>query len=132
VAKTIKGLTVTKRFRFEYAHYLPDYEGKCARLHGHSGVLEVEVSGPPIDKPLKDVYPTMVVDFGELKAIVNSLIIEHLDHHCLNDDFPNLHPPTAEKLVIWIVKRLQEFFEDRLVRVRVYETVDSYAEWRRG
>ena len=35
---------ITKRFTFEACHHLPNYNGKCANVHGHSYKLEVTVS----------------------------------------------------------------------------------------
>lgn len=30
---------------FDSAHFLQGYNGKCANLHGHHWVIEVEISG---------------------------------------------------------------------------------------
>ncbi|MBU0777729.1 6-carboxytetrahydropterin synthase QueD [Patescibacteria group bacterium] len=119
-------LTITKKFEFAYAHLLPNYEGKCRNLHGHNAVLEVEVSGPPINR--QNVYPTMVCDFGDLKGIVDTEIINKLDHKHLNDI---MEYPTAETMCQWIWNRLFVVFGKRLERVRIYETSNSYAEVKR-
>ena len=29
-------MIVLKEFEFDAAHYLPEYNGKCERLHGHT------------------------------------------------------------------------------------------------
>ena len=34
---------------FEAAHRLVDYPGKCNRLHGHSWIVEMSVSGDKLD-----------------------------------------------------------------------------------
>ena len=47
---------VLKEFEFDAAHYLPEYNGKCERLHGHTYKLVVKVEGTP-DKE------GMVIDF---------------------------------------------------------------------
>ena len=54
---------VLKEFEFDAAHYLPEYNGKCERLHGHTYKLVVKVEGTP-DKE------GMVIDFIRLKNIV--------------------------------------------------------------
>ena len=113
-------LTVTKRFEFAYAHYLPDYPGDCARLHGHNAILEVEVASRA------KAYPTMVVDFKDLKTVVKEKVLSKLDHEYLNDI---LHYPTAESMAEWVWEQLEDDLE--LVRVRVYETSDSYAELKK-
>lgn len=119
-------ITVTKVFEFEASHYLPEYEGPCQNLHGHSYKLEVEVSGPPLEK---GSYPSMVCDFKDLKTVVTQRILRVFDHNHLNKFFDL---PTAENMVEWIVKELRSIFDNCLVRVRLWETSSSYAEWRRG
>lgn len=86
-------VTVTKTFRFEAAHMLPDHPGQCARMHGHSYVLEVSVRGPVRENG-------MVVDFEELSAAVRRLVIDRLDHTLLNEVLPN---PTAENVGLLIL-----------------------------
>ena len=40
-------ITITVTATFAAAHRLPDHEGKCFRLHGHTYGLEVSVEGTP-------------------------------------------------------------------------------------
>ena len=119
-------LSVTKKFEFAYAHYLPKHKGKCINLHGHTGTLEVELIKTNTSEQLCD-YDGMIIDFGDMKRLVNEAVIDKLDHRYLND---LLEVPTAENLVEWIVKELINVFGYSLQRVRVYETPTSYAEWR--
>jgi len=126
--------TVCKAFRFDAAHYLSCYEGKCANMHGHGWVLEVEVSGLVGDET------GMVIDFVELKKSVNTLVIDVLDHKCLNDlRLPFSSNPTCERILHWVwyvlnnvsmpwVIRPGEKDGGRLCRLRLYETSDSFAE----
>lgn len=117
-------LSVTKRFEFEAAHHLPDYDGVCSNVHGHSYKLYVTVGSKELNKG-------MVIDFKMLKHIVKEFIVDVYDHQNLNDFFEN---PTAENMV----KRIAEILtgaiplELRLLNVKLYETEDSYAEWRKG
>jgi len=119
-------LSVTKKFEFEAAHHLNDYDGKCANVHGHRFQLEVEIA-----EGERKFYKNddMIIDFGYLKKIVNEEIIELFDHQDLN----NLMQinSTSENLVRFIVKALTPFFGEQLVRVRLYETSNSYAEWKK-
>jgi 6-pyruvoyltetrahydropterin/6-carboxytetrahydropterin synthase len=85
-----------REFYFDSAHFLPYYRGTCERLHGHTYKLEVVVKGD-IGKD------GMVMDFSNLKEIVNSHIIERLDHMNLNDI---LDVPTAENIATWIFDEL--------------------------
>jgi len=110
-------LTVSKTFRFEAAHKLIGYDGDCANLHGHSYVLEIQVKGEVDEQGF-------VMDFKQLKHFVQTKVIDLLDHVYLNDIIKN---PTAENIVIWIVRKLQQ---DLMIhKVRLWETVDSYCEW---
>jgi 6-pyruvoyltetrahydropterin/6-carboxytetrahydropterin synthase len=132
-------LTITKIFHFEYAHFLPDYPGKCKNIHGHSGVLEVEVEGNPTTFTSPD---GMICDFAIVSKVVTDKIIVMLDHTFINKLFFRednsswnfwsvmIKNPTAENMISWIVSELNEFFGEKLVRVRLWETKDSYAEWR--
>ena len=123
----MKTTHVVKEFKFEAAHYLPNYEGACANMHGHSYKLQVAVSGS-IEKN------GMVLDFAELKKIVNMLIIQHLDHVCLNEvpkffGFP-VDMPTAENMVVWMAERLTIPLQRegaKLAFVKLWETDTSFA-----
>lgn len=106
-------MRVTKCFRFDAAHHLPGYPGKCARPHGHGYRLEVTVSGPVRDDGL-------VMDFYELKRIVEGRVIEKLDHRDLNEI---IALPSAERVAEWIWDRLSDL---PLAEIRLFETDDSW------
>jgi 6-pyruvoyltetrahydropterin/6-carboxytetrahydropterin synthase len=129
-------ISVTKQFEFAYAHFLPGHD-KCGVIHGHNGVLEIEVG---ISKAMfqkrtapEDIEQHMVMDFSELKNIINQYVISKLDHVCLNDVLTN--PPTAENIVLWVLDVLkhinQPWISAHLTRIRCYETPTSWAEWRK-
>ena len=124
-------LLVVKSIEFDAAHYLPGYNGPCREMHGHRYKLEIGVRGPV------DASSGMVFDFTKLKGTLIKMIKSHLDHKCLNEvtvfGFPYAMP-TAENMVKWIVRVLQEYqhLGDFLDFVRLYETPSSYAEWRKS
>ena len=118
-------LTVTKRFNFCYGHQLKDYNGLCKNIHGHNSVLEVEIKESANRQP---DFPNMIIDFSFLKKIVKKEIIDILDHQFLNEVLKTDYP-TAEFITKWIVEKLKEIFKGDLVRVRLTETDDSWAEW---
>jgi 6-pyruvoyltetrahydropterin/6-carboxytetrahydropterin synthase len=91
---------IRKLFTFEAAHVLPHHGGKCARPHGHSYRLEVVVSGP-----LREDGPDrgMVMDFADVKTIVDAEVIDRLDHRDLNEIVDN---PTCERVLLWIAEAL--------------------------
>ncbi len=109
---------ITKYFEFEYGHLIPNHPGKCVIPHGHSGKLEITIKGEI------DEHTGMIMDFSDLKKIVNEEIIEKLDHCFLNDLF---YLPTAENIGDWIWNKLCEKGLN-IYRLRLWETSDSYFE----
>ena len=138
---------VTKIFRFEMAHALWGYDGLCKNIHGHSYVLRVTVRGKPIEDP-SDKKLGMVIDFGDLKRVVHTHIVDIFDHslvlseHAPIEKFAGINDmfdrktwfpfqPTAENLVSHFAGILQANLpvNIQLHSVRLYETTNSYAEW---
>ena len=130
----VRKVYLTKKTSFEACHYLNNYDGKCSRMHGHSYKLEVTVSGY-IDPDYADnsafcAVEAMVVDFKELKEVINHHVVDKLDHNDLNIYFEQ---PTAEIMVIWIFDTIANYFKGTDVRVesvKLWETEDSFAEYR--
>lgn len=138
-------LRVTKIFRFETAHAIFGYAGSCRNIHGHSYVLHVTVQQAlPTEEYLP--APGFVIDFKDLKRIVNYAVIDRFDHciilseaylaaHPHLNTLPNLEvwamEPTAENILLYVKdKLLAQLPEDvRLHQLKLYETNDSYAEW---
>lgn len=138
-------IRVTKEFRFEGAHALKDYDGKCKHIHGHSYILYVTIMGEPLDD-LNSAKNGMVMDFSILKQIVNENIVEKLDHALLlrfdsplieelSESYCNIvvtdFQPTCENLVIYIAKLISDRLPEKisLHSIRLYETATSYVEW---
>lgn len=106
---------ITRTFRFEAAHRLPNVpeDHKCARLHGHSFRASVTVGGE-LDSRLG-----WIVDFAALDEAWRPFH-ELLDHRYLNE-VPGLENPTSELLAAFILER---FSVDgaKVVAVTVAET----------
>jgi 6-pyruvoyltetrahydropterin/6-carboxytetrahydropterin synthase len=135
---------ITKQFNFEAAHALDGYEGKCKDIHGHSYHLMVTYIGQPKkDNQLSDCG--MVVDFGEVKALVKQKILPLFDHRLIlrkDSRFKEIAPinqrirfvdyqPTCENMLIEIVEILRSSQLDGAILVKGFlrETANSYAEW---
>lgn len=111
-------MILIKQFKFDAAHYLPTYHGKCENLHGHTYKLVVKLEGKPDDEG-------MIIDFVELKRIVTEHVLAVLDHACLNDVLPQ---PSAENIALWVWSKLAEKLRRdnaRLAAVEVWETETS-------
>lgn len=120
-------ITVTKIFMFEASHHLPHYEGDCHNLHGHSYKLEVTIGGEVIES-IENPKCGMIMDFKDLKQIVEKVAISKYDHSYLNDFFPN---PTAEIMVEQIAVDIINYLPSGtyLVSCKLWETTTSYAEF---
>ncbi|MFH0916871.1 MAG: 6-carboxytetrahydropterin synthase QueD [bacterium] len=114
--------TITVVTTFAAAHRLPEHEGKCCRLHGHTYGLEVTVEGTP---QTSGPAAGMVIDFAELRQRVNELIVDQVDHQLLNDVFDFV--PTVEAMAAWAFGRLQDAGLPA-VRVRLAEGPNTYVE----
>jgi len=138
---------VTKIFHFEMAHALWNYDGKCKQLHGHSYILEVKLQGEIINNPL-DPKNGMIIDFGDLKSIIKTHIIEVFDHSVVLNKkaseadlttvsglFDNAiivdYQPTCENLVVDFAQKIMPLLPTKvkLYALKLYETATSYAEW---
>ncbi len=134
-------LRLTKAFGFEMAHALTGYDGKCCNIHGHSYKLFVTIEGEPQDNP-DSPKNGMIMDFGDLKRIVNETIVEPFDHALV---LPETTPyntqlktkliltewqPTTENLLAHFARLLTPKMPEgtRLYSIRLHETDTSYAE----
>jgi 6-pyruvoyltetrahydropterin/6-carboxytetrahydropterin synthase len=116
---------IVKSAEFAAAHALRDYDGACARNHGHNYKIEIVIRGERLDGQ------EMLVDFARLDHVLAPLI-ERVDHRNLNDlpPFDSVNP-TAEAVAAWIHRELAPPVAQvsggraRLAAVRLWETPDS-------
>lgn len=116
-----------KLVRFEAAHHLPHHDGKCARVHGHSWRVAIEVRGRSLHKT--GPKTGMLIDYADLSDAMAPILAKCLDHHDLNQT-TGLHDPTSEALARWLYDRLSEALPG-LVAVTVYETCTSECRYAR-
>ncbi|PLW91798.1 MAG: 6-carboxytetrahydropterin synthase QueD [Marinilabiliales bacterium] len=138
-------IRLSKEFSFEMAHALKDYDGKCRHIHGHSFKLVVTVIGEPIEDD-KSPKNGMVIDYGDLKKIVNKLIVDQYDHALVLPEKSELiakledtdlhtiilpFQPTSEKMLEHFAKMLQKELPKslKLFSLKLHETATSFAEW---
>ncbi|MDX9868019.1 MAG: 6-carboxytetrahydropterin synthase QueD [Kiritimatiellia bacterium] len=135
-------LTVSKECRFDAAHVLTHHAGQCRNLHGHTYRVIVEVAESADSED-------MVIDFKDLKQVMRAVILERFDHAFLFDEasaseceiaavitrhgMRSVGLPfrsTAENLARHFFRELEA--RVKVVSVKVYETPESCAEYRRG
>ena len=129
---------ITKAIDFCYGHRLLNHGGKCRYLHGHNGLLEVDVESDALDDM------GMVVDFSRVRDVVKGWVDANLDHRmvlCRDDpvvpvliemDEPVYlmdENPTAENISkhIYEQSRAQGL---NVSEVRLWETPSSYTTFR--
>lgn len=139
---------LTKIFHFEAAHALNGYDGKCRNIHGHSYEMRVTVKGLPLNEP-GNPKNGMVIDFHDLKTIVNQEVVDKLDHsfivgNNMPNDFVEItkhnfdkvvelpYQPTTENMLADFAERIKKRLPQHvdLYSVTLQETRDSIAEWR--
>lgn len=136
---------MTRKFTFEMSHSLCGYDGLCRNIHGHSYKLYVTVEGEPsCDENSPKLG--MVIDFSDLKSIVNTLIVDRLDHSYVvrkGGDVRFLeseghrviqteYQPTCENMVIDFAEMIAPKLPQGVIlkEVKLYETENSYAVYR--
>lgn len=145
--KNAQQIRVTKLFSFEAAHLLWGHDGKCRNIHGHSYQLYVTLIGKAVSDINSPKYG-MVIDFSEIKTIINELIIKPFDHSLMINEksplnitdeiqklagkvMPLPYQPTCENLLADFAYRIKDKLPKhlKLHNLRLQETPTSYAEW---
>ena len=99
--------TLTVKEHFDAAHFLKNYNGKCAKVHGHTWAIDVEIEGNILDEI------GMVVDFSDVKKTVRKLLP---DHEFLNEVIPV--NPTAENLSKYFFEMFKEEFSGKPYEIK--------------
>jgi len=139
---------ITVEVKFDMAHRLLHYSGKCHHIHGHSYVATVGVESEEL------VEAGFVLDFANLKKVVKEIVDRHWDHSILlHSDDPLLmvlansghsyaqrfegKNPTAENMAWWLFYAVQARLEAdykvgyaRVAYVTIQETETSHATYR--
>lgn len=139
----MSSLTIMRRIRFCAGHRLFQHGGMCEHFHGHNYVADFFVSSDTQDSVGR------IVDFSDLKTRCKGWLDEHWDHSFLVYEkdanaiqalksvqpsrlFELPYNPTAENMAKYLLEvAAPEFMKGsgaQVVRVRIWETEDSYAE----
>jgi len=141
-------VTCARRLEWDAAHRVLRHESKCASLHGHRYAAEIECAADELD------FAGRVIDFGAIKQRVGAWIDQHWDHTTLvnradvellrfcegeHERFGKRAPyifdgePTAENIALELLRLSIDLLQGtgiRVVRVRIYETPNCFAEAR--
>jgi 6-pyruvoyltetrahydropterin/6-carboxytetrahydropterin synthase len=114
---------------FDAAHFLRNYIGPCAKMHGHSWKVEAAVTGSELGQS------ELLMDFHDLRMMLQE-ITEEFDHGCLNDLEPFRElSPTSENIAAFVFNQLCKSLEAsshevNLVWVSVAESPDTKVVYR--
>ena len=132
---------ITRLLEFDAGHRLLGHESKCRNNHGHRYKMELTVRAKQLD------VVGRVIDYSVLKEEVGSWIDENLDHGYIGEHgdvilaatkeaglktFAVDFPPTSENLARFLfdlAKALLEGHPIEVVKVRLYETPNCWADW---
>lgn len=112
---------ISVKVKFDAAHQLQGYTGKCAKLHGHTWTVIAVVEVAELD-PIG-----MGIDFSVLKQKLGE-VVERYDHSVITL-YPN---PTAEVIAREIFRNLKDKllgYNCKLVNVCVHESPDTWVEY---
>jgi len=96
------------RRKFNAAHRLPNYDGDCKNLHGHTWFAEFLIDGSVRESG-------MVEDFKVLKKLLDDALP---DHKFLNDFLDN---PTAENLAGCLFEKISPLLAARGLKLKQLE-----------
>jgi 6-pyruvoyltetrahydropterin/6-carboxytetrahydropterin synthase len=115
---------ITIEDSFDAAHLLPDYQGNCSRLHGHTYKVQAHFRTLELDKQ------GMAIDFRKAKKLLRS-VLDYIDHHYINElpEFSDQNP-TAENVARFIYDQIKPKGKS-LYSVSVWETPTSCATYFR-
>tara|TARA_R110002096_G_scaffold52042_3_gene135742 strand:- start:3081 stop:3470 length:390 start_codon:yes stop_codon:yes gene_type:complete len=120
--------TLNTEFKFDAAHSIDGYDGKCGRLHGHSYKVRMTAKSHKLNPSLYLDSADMVCDFKELKWAARDSEKGGLDHGTLND-LMDINT-TAERIAEYIhqetMKKIPAGIE---LTVTVWETDTCWVEY---
>lgn len=138
---------ISKSIEFAAGHRIPNHKSKCRNIHGHTYKVTVALSGE-VNQTEGASDEGMVLDFGELKSVMDAYIHQTFDHSFIvwERDFEMLLAldtflkqgmkivkvnciPTAENLSRLIWDTLVEVGFTNLLAVTVEESPTSKANY---
>ena len=110
---------------FSSAHYLNDYEGSCAKIHGHNWKVQIEVSASRLNET------GMALDFKDLSDIAWQVIGKY-DHRIINELRPfDTINPTAENISCYFYGEIKKLLPAgvNIVKIGLWETEKYLVEY---
>ncbi len=143
-------IQITKVVEWDMGHRVPNHKSKCRNLHGHRYRMELTLAGD-LNQQSGASSEGMVLDFSDVKRHMMERVHDVLDHsfmfheedellvhlfeeHATDGGFRYISVPfipTAENLAKWCFDQLEGCFPPaiQIVRIRIYETPNSWADY---
>lgn len=103
------------------AHLLRDYDGPCARIHGHNWKIRIEVRSGNVDDT------GIAIDFMDIEKLLWQ-VIGRYDHRNFNEIAPfDRINPTAENIARFVYEEMKKLLPPgiSMQNVQLWET-DNY------
>jgi len=121
---------ISTEFNFSAAHYIPDYDGPCGRMHGHTYTVRLEARSSQLHPSQFCPHAVMLADFRTLRWAKQDALNGGLDHGVLNDLLPPDYATTAEMIAKFIYDRTKAKLPEGIqLKVAVSESPHSWAEY---
>lgn len=112
-------------FKFDAAHYIDGYDGKCGRMHGHTYKVHMKAKSHKLNPSAYLKSVDMVCDFKELKWAAKDSERGGFDHGVLNDLIQE--NTTAERIAEYIHQETKKRIPSGIeLEVTVWETETSW------
>ena len=117
--------TLHTEFKFDAAHYIDGYDGKCGRMHGHTYKVHMKAKSHKLNPSAYLKSVDMVCDFKELKWAAKDSERGGFDHGVLNDLIQE--NTTAERIAEYIHQETKKRIPSGIeLEVTVWETETSW------
>lgn len=108
--------------KFSAAHFLENYNGECANMHGHTWKIDIKIK-------TNTLHNDMVIDF----KIIKKAIDDRFDHTIINKMVK--YNPTAENIAKNIYEMVRKLYydiapkgedrEEAKIEIEVWESDDA-------
>lgn len=135
-------MKISKEYRWEMGHRLPNHNGLCRNIHGHSYKMIVELNGSlnkngmiidfydlnKIIKPIINKYDHCFLCWEGDRKLLNFLIINKMKYISVN------YQSTVENICIDLINKISSKIKKLKIRnintitVKIFESPNSFAE----
>ncbi|KHD35504.1 6-pyruvoyl tetrahydropterin synthase [Clostridium acetobutylicum] len=123
---------------FDSAHFLNNYNGKCANIHGHRWRVEIEIQSETLIDDMIEDFTILkkrikeVLDFYDHALIIEKNSLRKLTFDCLIEDGFRIieldFRPTAENFSKFFFDEIRKLNYD-VRKITVYETPNNSASY---